>query len=323
MQFPATGADASQRQFLSDSVSQERYRPDDAAPAQFSPEATHAKRFAEAGPGRRSSQLLPNKTFATLIPEPDIATCSDVARQGRHGSETVSTEREQAAYLLRHLRIAWKIANKFERLKTRTSSLEASLDRLAIGTILIDGEKRVISTNRRAKTILATREVSLADGRLRTVEMKTRRQLANLLSALVGEDGGPPRGGAVAVGRFDGSALQIWGAPLQPLHGDGRPDLNPGDHARAILFILDPERNTQPPASFLKDAFGLTPAESALALALSRGETVDGYCEHTGISRNTARTHMRHIFEKLNIHKQNDLIRLLHGAHMFELGRDC
>ncbi|MFP4538248.1 MAG: helix-turn-helix transcriptional regulator [Dichotomicrobium sp.] len=234
----------------------------------------------------------------------------------------MSTEREQAAYLLRHLRIAWKIANKFERLKTRTSTLEASLDRLAIGTVLIDSEKRVISTNQRAKAILATRELRVADGRLRTVEMKTRRQLNDLLSALVGEDGGAPRGGAVTIGRFDGSALQIWGTPLHPQPGHVHLVLNSGDHARAILFILDPDRKSEPPASFLKDAFGLTAAESALALALSRGDTVDGYCEQTGISRNTARTHMRHIFEKLNIHKQNDLIRLLHGAHMFELGQD-
>lgn len=323
MRSLAAGSDASRKQFLSDSVYQERYRPDDAAPTLSGPDAAHARRFAEAGPRQGSSQLLPNKTFATVIPGSDMATWSDAARRSRHGREAVSTEREQAAYLLRHLHIARRINDELETLKNRTVTLEASLDRLAIGTVLIDRDKRVISTNQRAKTILARRELTVAESRLRTIDAKARRQLADLLSALMGEDGGTPRGGAVTIGRFDGSALQIWGTPLQQQSDNSLPVLNSGDHARAILFILDPDRKSEPPPSFLKDAFGLTPAESALALALSRGETVDGYCEQTGISRNTARTHMRHIFEKLNIHKQNDLIRLLYGAHMFELGPDC
>jgi DNA-binding CsgD family transcriptional regulator len=68
------------------------------------------------------------------------------------------------------------------------------------------------------------------------------------------------------------------------------------------------------------EAFALTRAETALTLALLHGETVDEYCERTGISRNTARTHMRAIFDKLGIKRQTELIRLLSGFRMLNMG---
>ena len=57
--------------------------------------------------------------------------------------------------------------------------------------------------------------------------------------------------------------------------------------------------------------FGLTRAESAVALALARGKTLDEYAAEAGVLISTVRTHLRAIFDKTYTRRQADLVRLL------------
>lgn len=218
--------------------------------------------------------------------------------------------------VLNHIHTALEITKKLERLKAREVSLQASLERLAIGMILIDADKQVEGMNDLARAILAQGDLALRGLRLTTADKRARQQLEALIERLVAADARQAVGGGVSIRRFEGHALQVWGAPLDGANAmlsEERP-------ARAILFVFDPDSAPTMPDTLLMEAFGLTRAETALTLALLHGETVDEYCERVGISRNTARTHMRAIFDKLGIQKQTELIRLLVGVRMLDLG---
>jgi DNA-binding CsgD family transcriptional regulator/PAS domain-containing protein len=59
------------------------------------------------------------------------------------------------------------------------------------------------------------------------------------------------------------------------------------------------------------DAYALTAAERRLVQTLADGHGLFEAAHTLGISRNTARTHIRHAYEKLGVHRQADLMRLL------------
>ena len=55
---------------------------------------------------------------------------------------------------------------------------------------------------------------------------------------------------------------------------------------------------------------GLTPMENRVAALPAEGKTVGEIASATGRRVNTIRTHVRHIFTKLGITRQVDLVRL-------------
>ena len=88
------------------------------------------------------------------------------------------------------------------------------------------------------------------------------------------------------------------------------------DHggAAALLFIHDP-LVVDTGASLLQVAFGLTPAEAHLAVALRRGVSPQDYARERGISRNTVYTHLRRIKDKCRQGRLPELVRLLNNVH--------
>jgi DNA-binding CsgD family transcriptional regulator len=79
----------------------------------------------------------------------------------------------------------------------------------------------------------------------------------------------------------------------------------------AVVFVTDPERQTETPPEFLKRLYGLTTREAALAALLLQGIDLKEAAAQLGTSMNTARTHLRLIFEKTDTHRQSELIHLL------------
>jgi DNA-binding CsgD family transcriptional regulator len=79
----------------------------------------------------------------------------------------------------------------------------------------------------------------------------------------------------------------------------------------AVVFVTDPERQTETPPELLKRLYGLTPREADLAALLLQGIDLKEAARQLGTSMNTARTHLRLIFEKTDTHRQSELIHLL------------
>ncbi|TAM12666.1 MAG: helix-turn-helix transcriptional regulator [Nevskiaceae bacterium] len=85
-----------------------------------------------------------------------------------------------------------------------------------------------------------------------------------------------------------------------------------GHRPAAVIFLRDPESNSDEPSrDLLRRLYGLTRMESALAMLLVEGLTLDEAAEQLDVRRNTARTHLRSIFCKTGVTRQTMLVRLL------------
>ncbi len=70
------------------------------------------------------------------------------------------------------------------------------------------------------------------------------------------------------------------------------------DRPAAVVAITDPEAAPEPPEGVLRQLYGLTPAEAALARALAAGRSVQEYAEEAGITAETARWHLKRVFAR-------------------------
>jgi DNA-binding CsgD family transcriptional regulator len=79
----------------------------------------------------------------------------------------------------------------------------------------------------------------------------------------------------------------------------------------ALVLIIDPEDEPEPPSALLRRLYHLTQAEAQIALRVLHGAGLREISEELSVSLPTVRTHLQHVFDKTNTHRQADLVRLL------------
>jgi DNA-binding CsgD family transcriptional regulator len=79
----------------------------------------------------------------------------------------------------------------------------------------------------------------------------------------------------------------------------------------ALVFILDPDLPVEVEESELRHLYGLTTTEARMANLLMEGKTLPECCDCLRIQRTTARTHLKHLFEKVGVQRQSELVSLL------------
>jgi DNA-binding CsgD family transcriptional regulator len=77
----------------------------------------------------------------------------------------------------------------------------------------------------------------------------------------------------------------------------------------ALILISGPQAESQIPERAVEQRLGLAPAEARFVGALIAGQTMADYAETTGVTVNTLKTQLRHIFLKTGHNRQADLIR--------------
>jgi len=89
-----------------------------------------------------------------------------------------------------------------------------------------------------------------------------------------------------------------------------------GDRAewRGVLLVLEPVRRAETaPVEVDNNHWGLTPREREVARLAARGNTIREVAVELNISSGTVHTHLKHVYEKLNVRNRPDLIaKLLH-----------
>lgn len=78
-----------------------------------------------------------------------------------------------------------------------------------------------------------------------------------------------------------------------------------------VLIARTADAEVEVDTAALREAFHLTAAEVRICASLVTGETVEGLAKHLGISPYTARTHVKHIFEKTYTNRQPELMKFL------------
>ncbi len=229
------------------------------------------------------------------------------ARAGDFEQEHVRT----LSLLLPHLGRAMRVHVRLEDARVRADSAAEALDRLAFGVVLVDRRARVILANRAAEAMLAQDDGIGADASgLRAAMPAQTTALRRLVACAADRARVAGRGGALRLDRPSlGRPLSVLVAPIgaAAVGGSWLPEPRPA----AIVFVSDPEQRHRPPASHLREIYGLTVAEAAVAGSIAKGQGVKDAAEALGVAPSTLRWHLQRVFEKTGTARQADLVRLV------------
>jgi DNA-binding CsgD family transcriptional regulator len=228
--------------------------------------------------------------FALDQPHPDERQIERFSRLGRHITNALAISK---------LRANAPFAGACEGLL---------LDRTASAAFMLDRSGRVIFMNGTADgmaaradfaTVTEQRLIFLGAGNQSSFE----RELGALLSAARSDEIAPgailPMHGGVADDQF---IVRISPSP--------RPVAAPhGDLMAACVIVDGPPHATNSLDEELRRAYRLTRREAELARHLWESGSVPEATGAMGISVNTGRVHLQHIFGKLGVRSQNELIK--------------
>jgi DNA-binding CsgD family transcriptional regulator/PAS domain-containing protein len=224
---------------------------------------------------------------------------------------------EIAGHYHGHLIRAFKLGRRFGVTRRLAGELASVLDRSPYGLLLLSQDGRVRHANRNAERLLSeSGGLRVTGGVLTTAKAGDARRLAALIAGAGSDDAEQRAGGAMAV------ATPLRRAPLSitvaPVRSDRLSALHRGHSV--LVCVTDPDANVSLPEQTLRDLFGLTKAEARLALALFEGKSPSEAAESFGVSPNTVRVQLGHVFEKTGARRQSELVRLMMRAVGVDLG---
>lgn len=212
--------------------------------------------------------------------------------------------------LIPHLRRALNIHNQIDRSYSLGLMYSQAIGRMSIATMLIDAQGTVIDKNICAQQILDANDgLKLRNGKLEAYYPSDNKKLTELIKnsfseAISKDSNGLPE--AMSITRPSGEVK--LGLVVEPIPATSWAEEN--GFPTAVIYIRDSVSQSHTSADIAKKLFNLTPAETALSIALSNGLSLEEAAESLGIKRNTARAHLRSIFSKTGVRRQTELVRI-------------
>ncbi len=206
--------------------------------------------------------------------------------------------------LLQPIGRAAQLQQRMQEYGWRSSIALQSLDQLSAGVIVSDGTGRVIEMNVIAEQIIRQGDgLRLSQGKLHARRAFESSRLAALFAAATETTDGC-KIGRMAIGRPDnGTPYLLTVVPLgADLTVSGRPE--------ALTLVIDPDARL-PAQEHLTEIFGLSPAESWVAIGLMSGKILRDIAADLGVEIATLRTQLSSIFRKVGVRRQADLVRVL------------
>lgn len=224
-----------------------------------------------------------------------------------------SEQIDRLTALTPHLQRSFDIHREFTRLRGRESALSAGLDRMVIGVILIDHLFECVYWNASAEAILQERSVmSQDDGRIHLGQPRDQQLFhAALVKAMQAGPDDNPEQFSTALGLWGGNRPVQYPVLVTPILSSSAGFLPGYTRAQVAVLISDPEKNQPIVPEALIQAWGLTPAEARVAIAIANGYSVDETATMNGTSRDTTKTHLRAVYQKVGVSRQAQLAKLL------------
>jgi DNA-binding CsgD family transcriptional regulator/PAS domain-containing protein len=205
-----------------------------------------------------------------------------------------------------HLARAMGVHLRVEQAERRAAEARDAFDRVALGAVLVDEGAKPILANRAAHRIAGQQDgfVIASDG-LRGATAADTRVLQRAIAAVASGD--TESGLGLRLSRA--SSARPYEVMVVPV-GRARRWLARRRHT-AVVFISDSGLSLVSPTQLVQDLYGLTPAETHLALLLLGGHNMREAAAVLGVSHNTAHSQLGSVFRKTGAKSQAELVRIL------------
>jgi DNA-binding CsgD family transcriptional regulator/PAS domain-containing protein len=236
-------------------------------------------------------------------------TCFIVAAPGRADPFDTLERVKVVSSLVPHFQQALRIHGNLAALSQNKADLASALDAVRHGIVIVGPDCWVLDLNSAAEAILRVDDgVHVHAGRIGATNTVTERRLYRALQAALVGDGSEVRSGrSFTCERPSGKRPYV--IHVLPLHRTWSGEMP--REARASVLIIDPEQESEPSATLLRRLFGLTRSEAEVAVRIARGGDVKEIAEELSVSLATVRTHLQHVFDKTDTHRQSELVRRL------------
>jgi DNA-binding CsgD family transcriptional regulator len=217
--------------------------------------------------------------------------------------------RRRIALIAPHVKRALMINTEIDNNRFRASALADTLDCLNAGVFLVDSRCCIVHSNAAGQKML--REDDLfrnVGGQLILVDRQANHDLRE--NILNGEAGIATKNLAYPLTAPDGKHYVAHLLPLRSLMRNPTPEAS---NAVAAIFVRKAELNSKAYGDLVARAYGLTPAELRVLLAVVEVSGVPEASERLGIAESTVKTHLYRVFSKTGAGRQADLVKLAAG----------
>lgn len=212
--------------------------------------------------------------------------------------------------LIPHMSRALQIHTLLGHKHSLSTLYAQAMGRLSIATIILDGHGRLLEANQVGREMLASGDgLKIVGGRLEASYPGDNKRLYKSVRAAASSlpNDRLALAEALSIARPSGQVcLGIVVAPVpQQEWGEGE------SQPAVVVYCRDAVGQPLLSTAVTRQLFGFTPSESALAMELANGLSLEEAASSLGIRRNTARAHLRSIFSKTGVRRQTELVRLI------------
>lgn len=221
-----------------------------------------------------------------------------------------AADRALCELLIPHLRRAFHVHSELGRSESLGALYADAINRLSVAAIVLTESGTVQRVNGYAQQLLDQADgLKLVGDRLKASypgDNKTlQKRIKEAFAAI--EKGQPLTGAALSVTRPSGEVS--LGVVFETVPDRGW--VGGKEQPTLMLYVRDAVNKSSVSSATAKQLFDFTPTETALALELANGLSLENAAENLGIMRNTARAHLRAIFSKTGVRRQAELVRVM------------
>ena len=225
--------------------------------------------------------------------------------RSRRGGEFEAADFALVRRLAPHVRRAIVTYQRLQEALTSRQVMTEALDCMRRGVLGLDMAGRIVFANRAAQSLLAAGDALRGESGLLAANRPDRTAALRRMvkSAALGE-----ATEVLTLPRPNGRLpLALETVPM----GSSAAPLGLHPPPAVLLLIDDPEGDRIPATTLLREHYGLTATEVAVATQAARGEGLGTVARALGIAPSTARSHLKHVFDKTDTHRQAELAWLL------------
>jgi len=247
---------------------------------------------------------LEDGLFARLSSGP-TPTCFLVTSPNRYESFDAPERVKVMSSLVVHFRQALRTQRKLADLGRADGDVVDALEVVRHGIAVVGPRRRVINLNTAAERILRAEDgLAVRAGCLDATSTPPQQELHRALQmALVGKGSSIRSGQSFTCERPSG--LRPYAVHILPLYRAADDEIT--SDGRALVLIVDPEREPEPTAIELRRRYGLTSTEAEIAVRVAGGADLKQIAEELSLPLTDASAHLRHVLDKTDTDRQAEL----------------
>ena len=182
---------------------------------------------------------------------------------------------------------------------------------IQVGVVQLNRRGEFREANSRAHALLSKGDgLELRERRLRASLFDEDARLQKLLAQAWPFPSGSMCGGSMRISRSHSVSQLVL--HVHPMFDMGMPVQG---SAGVLVLVIDPTDRMDIDPERAGKMFGLTPAESQIAVLLAQGKSVDEVARETGRRPNTVKWHLRHIYDKCGLSNRIELAELMRSMN--------